>query len=148
MGSLYFTPVTAILFGLSAGSWLIFIGWVGWRWLMHTWHLPWPAVAIIQGILAAQIYWLFWLMALNNHFPPTFLAWLQIPGSLLFWLAVLPWFILSNLLPLAPLANRLGMHFYPGLVDMIVDYALFFATINVLHSYLNSRRKQVPYHTL
>ncbi len=143
MGSMYFTPVTSILFGLAAVSWLIFIGWVGWRWLAHTWHLPWPAVAAIQGILAAQIYWLFWLMDLNNHFPPTFLAWLQIPGSLLFWLAVLPWFILSNLLPLAPLANRLGLHLYPGLVDMIVDYALFFATSNVLHSYLNSRRKQV-----
>ena len=26
-------------------------------------------------------------MELNNQFPPTFLAWLQIPGSLLFWLA-------------------------------------------------------------
>ncbi len=143
MGSLYFTPVPSLLFGLCAVSWLVFIGWLGWRWLAHTWHLPWPAVAAIQGVLAAQICWLFGLMEFNNHFPPTFLAWSQIPGSLLFWLAVLPWFLLSNLLPLAPLANRLGYHLYPGLVDMIVDYALFFALSNGLHSYLNSRRKQV-----
>lgn len=85
MGSLYFTPVTSLLFGLCALLWLVLIGWVGWRWLMQHWHWPWPIVVLVQGILAAQIYWFLGLMALNEHFPASFLPWLGIPGSILFF---------------------------------------------------------------
>jgi hypothetical protein len=144
MGDIYFTPVTGFLFGLIACSWLVLIGWVGWRWLAQAWHLPWPMIVVIQSIFAVQIIWLFRLMNLNLYFPPLLLAWLEIPASVLFWLAVFPWFILSNLLSLTPLAVRLGLHYYPDIVDMFFDYGLFYVAINGLLLYRNSRRKQAP----
>jgi hypothetical protein len=141
MGDIYFTPLTGFLFGLSACFWLVLIGWAGWRWLWQTWHWPWPVIVVIQGILATQIYWLFRLMDLNLYFPPPFLAWLGIPASMLFWLAVLPWFTLSNLFSFTSLAVRLGFFFYPDLVDMVFDYSLFYAAIFGLLSVIASRRK-------
>ncbi len=141
MGDIYFTPVTGFLFGLSACAWLVMTGWVGWRWLAQVWHWPWPIIVVIQSILAVQVIWLFRLMEFNLYFPPQIFAWLRIPASVLFWLAVLPWFILSNLLSLTPLAVRLGMHYYPDMVDMFFDYGLFYASIYGLLTYRNSRRK-------
>ena len=142
MGDIYFTPVTDFLFGLIACSWLVMIGCVGWRWLAQTWHWPWPMSVVIQSVLAVQIIWLFGLMNLNLYFPPRLLSWLEIPADVLFWLAVFPWFILSNLFSLPPLAARLGLYYFPDIVDIFFDYGLFSAVINELLSYRNFRRKQ------
>jgi hypothetical protein len=141
MDSLYLTPVTSLLFGLCALVWLVLIGWIGWRWLMQHWHWPWPIVVLIQGILAAQIYWLFGLMALNEYFPASFLPWLGIPGSIFFWLAILPWFIISNLLPLYHLATSLKLPF-PDMLDATVDYGLIYVAINWFLAYRTRRCKQ------
>ena len=138
---MYFTPITSFLFGLCALNWLVLIGWVGWRWLVQYRHWPWPIVVVVQGVLAAQIYWLFRLMDLNVYFPPSLLPWLEIPGSILFWLALLPWIVLSNLLPLTQLAVSLRLPF-PDMLDAAVDYGLIYAAINGFLVYRAHRLKQ------
>jgi hypothetical protein len=129
MGDLNFTPVPSLLFGLCATIWLVLVGWVGWRWLIKRWRWPWPIVGLIQGVLASQIYWLLGLMSLNLIFPPQFLTWLQVPGSMLFWLVVFPWFSIGNLIPLTPLGVSLRLP-YPEILDLVLDYGLIFAAIN------------------
>lgn len=132
MGSGYFTPVTLTLFGLCAMMWLIALGWAGQRWLARRWGWPWPVVALVQGVLAAQIiYWLLgWMMALNPYFPERLLPWLRPLGGALFVLAVLPWAVWSNLLPLYYLAARLRLPF-PDMLDAMMGYGLFYAALHI-----------------
>ena len=129
MGDLYFTPVVSLLFGVCALVWLFLVGWAGWCWLIRRCHWPWLSAALVQGILAAQIYWLLGLMSLNLAFPPQFLAWLEIPGSIIFWLVVLPWFVFGNLISLTQLGVSLRLPF-PEMLNLVFDYGLIFAAIN------------------
>lgn len=137
-----FTPVTGLLFGVCALLWLVLIGWIGWRWLGRYWHWPEPLIVVVQGVLAAQICWLFGLMALNEYLPTSISPWLDILGIILFWLALSPWFIFPNLLPLFQVAVMLRFPF-PDMINAAFGYGLVYAAVYRILSYRLRRLDQL-----
>ncbi|MCX7682156.1 MAG: hypothetical protein N2508_09380 [Anaerolineae bacterium] len=56
MQSFYMSPIMALIYGLIIWFWYIFVGWSGWHWFVRRRRWPWPVVAVLQGLLAAQVY--------------------------------------------------------------------------------------------
>ncbi|MDA8219408.1 MAG: hypothetical protein M0Z94_17530 [Dehalococcoidales bacterium] len=122
MGSFYLTPLAATLFGTLALAWLLFVGFVGWQWIVS--YTPWDgdgAVSwrrlllgsLVQGAVGAQCIWgAVPAMWLNVFTMDVSAPWLQASASLLLYVILGPFIAALGVLHSVELALLAGVAIY------------------------------------